>query len=50
VIIVSPGRREDVKKLLIGKNKKEVISFDYSLDQGSVKAIISKIIEPKNHL
>lgn len=50
VIIVSPGRREDVKKLLIGKNKKEVISFDYSLDEGSVKAIIPKIIESKNHI
>lgn len=50
VIIVSPGRREDVKKLLIGNNKKEVISFDYSLDQGSVKAIMSKIIESKNHI
>lgn len=49
VIIVSPGRREDVKKLLSGKNKKEVISFDYSLDQGSVKAVISKIMESKKH-
>ncbi len=50
VIIVSPGRREDVKKLLTGNNRKEVISFDYSLDQGSVKAIISKIMESKNHI
>ncbi|MDF2674814.1 MAG: GntR family transcriptional regulator [Clostridiales bacterium] len=49
VIIVSPGRREDVKKLLTGNNKKEVISFDYSLDQGSVKAVISKIMESKKH-
>lgn len=49
VIIVSPGRREDVKKLLSGENKKEVISFDYSLDQGSVKAVISKIMETKKH-
>lgn len=47
VIIASPGRREDVKKLLNGKNKKEVISFDYTLDEGSVKAVISKIMEPK---
>lgn len=49
VIIVSPGRREDVKKLLTRNNKKEVISFDYSLDQGSVKAVISKIMESKKH-
>lgn len=48
VIIVSPGRREDVKKLLLGNNK-EVISFDYSLDQGSVKAAISKIMESNKH-
>lgn len=41
VIIVSPGRREDVIKL---SGDKEVISFDYTLDQGSVKAIISKIV------
>lgn len=48
VIIVSPGRFGDIKKLINGKNKKEVISFDYSLDQGSVKAVISKIMESKN--
>jgi GntR family transcriptional regulator len=48
VIIVSPGRREEVKK--ISKGKKEIISFDYNLDQDSVKAIISKIIEIKNHI
>lgn len=47
VVIVSPGRREEVKR--IAGNKKEVISFDYNLDQGSVKAIISKIIEVKNN-
>jgi hypothetical protein len=46
VIIVSPGRREDVARLSGGK---EVISFDYTLDQGSVKAIISKIVDLKNH-
>lgn len=46
VMIVSPGRREEVKKLALGK--KEVISFDYNLDQGSVKAIMSKIIEVRN--
>jgi GntR family transcriptional regulator len=48
VIIVSPGRREEVKSLL--KGKKEVISFDYNLDQDSVKAIISKIIEIENNI
>lgn len=47
VIIASPGRWEDVKKLLNGKNKKEVISFDYTLDEGSVKAVIPKIMESK---
>lgn len=46
VIIVSPGRREDVVKL---SGDKEIISFDYNLDQGSVKAIISKIVDLKNH-
>jgi GntR family transcriptional regulator len=45
VIIVSPGRREELKKVI--KGKKEVISFDYNLDQDSVKAIVSKIIEIK---
>lgn len=48
VIIVSPGRRDDVKRLV--KGKKEIISFDYNLDQDSVKAIISKIIEIKNNV
>lgn len=47
VLIVSPGRRDEVIK--ISRGEKEVISFDYNLDQGSVKAIISKIIETKNH-
>jgi hypothetical protein len=50
VIIVSPGRRDDVKKLAVGRLKKEIISFDYSLDQGSVKAVISKIMESKKHI
>lgn len=48
VIIVSPGRREEVKR--ISKSNKEIISFDYFLDQDSVKAIISKIIEIKNNI
>ncbi|CDF59433.1 GntR family transcriptional regulator [Thermobrachium celere] len=46
VIIVSPGRRKEVKA--VAGDKKEIISFDYNLDQGSVKAIISKMVELKN--
>ena len=46
VIIVSPGRMEDVKKV-VGPDK-EIISFDYNLDSDSVKAIIPKIVEMKN--
>ncbi|AKL96888.1 transcriptional regulator GntR family [Clostridium aceticum] len=48
VIIVSPGRGEEVKRL-VGE-KKDVIKFDYVLDQGSVKAILSRIMEIKSHL
>lgn len=48
VIIVSPGRVTEVKKL-IGEEK-EIIRFDYVLDQGSVKAILSKIMGIKNNL
>ncbi len=48
VIIVSPGRGEEVRRL-VGKEK-EVIQFDYVLDQGSVKAILNRIMEIKNHL
>jgi len=47
VIIVSPGRRKEVKA--VAGDKKEIISFDYNLDQGSVKAIISKMVELKNY-
>ncbi|MGV8982779.1 GntR family transcriptional regulator [Clostridium sp.] len=45
VMIVSPGRYKDVK----GSNieNKEIIEFLYSLDEGSVKALKSKIIEIK---
>lgn len=46
VMIVSPGRRHEVEKL--APLDKEVISFDYNLDQGSVKAIMSKLMEIKN--
>ena len=45
VIIVSPGRYQDVKKY--NKGQKDVIRFLYSLDEGSVKALKSKIIEIK---
>ncbi|WP_027633233.1 GntR family transcriptional regulator [Clostridium hydrogeniformans] len=46
VIIVSPGRYSDVME--INKDNKEVINFIYSLDDGSVKALKSKIVELQN--
>lgn len=53
VLIVSPGRYDEIKKystIINGKNrsKKDIISFNYNLDQDSVKMIISKIIEIKD--
>ncbi|WP_035165668.1 GntR family transcriptional regulator [Caloramator sp. ALD01] len=45
VVIVSPGRRKEVKAIV--GDKREIISFDYNLDQGSVKAVISKMVELK---
>lgn len=45
VIIVSPGRYKDIREL--SANDKEIIQFLYSLDDGSVKALKSKIIELK---
>lgn len=45
VLIVSPGRYNDVKES--NKDNKEIIRFLYSLDDGSVKAIKSKILEIK---
>jgi DNA-binding transcriptional regulator YhcF (GntR family) len=45
VLIVSPGRYNDVKEL--NKDNKEIIRFLYSLDDGSVKALKSKILETK---
>lgn len=45
VIIVSPGRYKDVKEI-IGEEK-EVLRFIYSLDDSSIKALKSKIIELK---
>ncbi|WP_352418873.1 GntR family transcriptional regulator [Proteiniborus sp.] len=48
VIIVSHGREEEVSKLAGGK--KEIVRFDYILDQSSVQAILSKIMEIKSSL
>ncbi|MBU3146462.1 winged helix-turn-helix domain-containing protein [Clostridium sp. CF012] len=45
VMIVSPGRYKDVKSENF--SNKEIIQFLYSLDDGSVKALRSKIIEIK---
>ena len=45
VMIVSPGRYKDVKNA--NSSNKEIIEFLYSLDDGSVKALRSKIIEIK---
>ncbi|WP_406770029.1 GntR family transcriptional regulator [Candidatus Clostridium stratigraminis] len=43
VLIVSPGRYKDVEKF--NKDNKEIIRFIYTLDDGSVKALKSKILE-----
>lgn len=43
VIIVSPGRYKDVKEI-VGEEK-EILRFIYSLDDSSIKALKSKIIE-----
>jgi len=43
VMIVSPGRYNDVKNMNF--DNKEIIKFLYSLDDGSVKALKSRIIE-----
>ena len=45
VIIVSPGREEEVRKL--AGDEKEIVRFDYVLDRDSVKAILSKMIKNK---
>lgn len=45
VLIVSPGRYKDVSELNV--DNKEIIRFLYSLDDGSVKALKSKILEIK---
>ena len=43
VLIVSPGRVKDIEKYNI--DGKEIIEFQYNLDEGSVKALKSKLIE-----
>lgn len=43
VVIASPGRYNDVKNLI--KDDKQIINFLYSLDEGTVKALKSKILE-----
>ena len=43
VIIVSPGRFKETKRL--NKEDKDIIKFIYNLDEGSVKALRSKILE-----
>lgn len=43
VLIVSPGRYKDVER--VNKDNKEIIRFIYTLDDGSVKALKSKILE-----
>ncbi|WP_319001041.1 GntR family transcriptional regulator [Clostridium algidicarnis] len=43
VIIVSPGRFKETKRL--NNDDKDIIKFIYNLDEGSVKALRSKILE-----
>lgn len=43
VVIVSPGRYREIREFA-GENK-EIIKFLYGLDEGSVKALKSKIVE-----
>lgn len=45
VLIVTPGRMKDIHMLNI--HNKEIIEFSYSLDEGSVKALKSKLVEIK---
>jgi DNA-binding transcriptional regulator YhcF (GntR family) len=45
VIIVSPGRYKDVKEIV--SNDKEIMRFLYNLDDNSIKAFKSKLIELK---
>ena len=43
VLIASPGRYSEIKNISKGKN--EIVNFIYSLDDGSVNALKSKIID-----
>ncbi|WP_052447249.1 GntR family transcriptional regulator [Clostridium polynesiense] len=43
VILVSPGRYNDIQDVNV--NKKDIIKFIYNLDDGSVKALKSKIVD-----
>jgi len=43
VIIVSPGRLNEILEFV--NNQKDVIRFDYSLDAGSVKVIVSRLMD-----
>jgi len=45
VVIVSPGRYREIREIA-GENK-DIIKFLYGLDDGSVKALKSKIVELK---
>ena len=45
VVIVSPGRYREIRE--IAGEDKEILKFLYSLDDGSVKALKSKIVELK---
>jgi hypothetical protein len=47
VIIVSPGRYREIRE--IAGESKDIIKFLYSLDDGSVKALKSKIVELKGN-
>lgn len=43
VIVVSPGRYNEIKKF--NDENKDIISFIYNLDDGSVKALKSRLVE-----
>ena len=43
VIIVSPGRYKDIRKYV--KDPSKIVRFEYNLDDGSVKALKSKLLE-----
>ncbi len=43
VILVSPGRYKDIEE--INSEHKDIIKFIYNLDDGSVNALKSKIVD-----